>query len=182
MKKKYLTKFYSQLDLPFQETKQLYLKEIFKTLECKFDLQKNSKQVFIDLGSGNGQVIIFCALNYGIKSYGIEINLTLIEEAKNSVKLLRETKKYRKAVLRKIKLIHGNFYQQELGQYNFIYMYSLPTMQRYLKHIFQTITNGAIIISHMYPFKNFGECLDLKLRFEHEGDNQETTTYFYKKI
>ncbi|MHA2038585.1 MAG: hypothetical protein ACW98X_19295 [Promethearchaeota archaeon] len=182
MNKKNLIKFYSQLDLPFQETKQLYLEEIFRTLESKFDLRKNSKQVFIDLGSGNGQVIIYCALNYGLKSYGIEINLTLVKEAKNSIKSLYKTKKHRKVVLRKINLIHGNFYQQNLEQYNFIYIYSLPTMQRYLKHIFQTITSGAIIISHMYPFNNFKGCLDLKLKFEHEGENQETTTYFYKKI
>ena len=56
MPNKHSKKFYSQIDLPFQETRQDHLKEIFKTLEGKFNLQKYSNQVFIDLGSGNGQV------------------------------------------------------------------------------------------------------------------------------
>ncbi|MHA2325515.1 MAG: hypothetical protein ACXACB_08945, partial [Promethearchaeota archaeon] len=57
--------FLSQLELPYLETKNYYLHQIFKTLEQKFGLVKNSQQVFIDLGFGNGQVVIFSALNYG---------------------------------------------------------------------------------------------------------------------
>ena len=74
-------KIYSQLDLPFQETKKISLKNIFRTLEKKFDLKKNSKQSIIDLGSGNGRVIIYSAINYGIRSIGIEIDPILIKEA-----------------------------------------------------------------------------------------------------
>ena len=53
MSDKDFIKIYSQLELPFQETKEIYLKKIFKTLEKEFDLKENSKQSFIDLVSGN---------------------------------------------------------------------------------------------------------------------------------
>jgi len=175
-------KILSQLELPFLETNQSYLHQIFESLEQEFGLKKNSQQIFIDLGAGNGQVVIFSALNYGLKSFGIEINPTLVEEAKKSIKLLKEGKKYKKELLRKIKIVHGDFYIQNLGNYDFIYIYSLPTMQKYLRHVFQTVKNGAIIISHMYPFKNFKECLDLKLKLDHEGNDIDAATYFYKKI
>ncbi len=182
MNKKNLIKLYSQLDLPFQETKQLYLKEIFKTLESKFDLQKNSTQFFIDLGSGSGQVIIYCALNYGIRSIGVEIDPILIKEAKYSIRLLKKSNYAKKKVLGKITLISGDFFELNLKDYDFIYIFSLPTMQKYLRHVFQTIKSGAIIISHRHPFRNFKGCLDLKFKLEHEGDNQEATTYFYNKL
>ena len=175
-------KFLSQLELPFLESNQIYLHQIFETLEQEFGLKKNSHQIFVDLGAGNGQVTIFSALNYGLKSFGIEINLTLVEEAKRSIKLLKKLEKNKKKLLRKIKIICGDFYEQNLRNYDFIYIYSLPTMQKYLRHIFQTAKNGATIISHMYPFKDFKECLDLKLKLEHEGKNQDVATYFYKKI
>ena len=171
-------KFLSQLELPFLETNQIYLHKIFETLEQEFGLKRNSQQLFIDLGAGNGQVVIFSALNYGLKSFGIEINITLVEEAKKSIKLLKKLDKNKKNLFRKIQIISGDFYKQNLGQYDFVYIYSLPTMQKYLRHVFQTAKNGAIIISHMYPFRNFTECLKL----EYEGENHETTTFFYKKI
>ena len=175
-------KFLSQLELPFLETNRIYLHQIFETLEQEFGLIKNSQQVFVDLGAGNGQVVIFSALNYGIKSFGIEINLTLVEEAKKSIKRLKKLKKNEKKLLRKIKIIYGDFYEQNLENYDFVYIYSLPTMQKYLRHVFQTVKNGAIIISHMYPIKDFKECLELELELEYKGDNHDATSYFYKKI
>ncbi|MHA2281776.1 MAG: methyltransferase domain-containing protein [Promethearchaeota archaeon] len=182
MNKQHLNKFYSQLDLPFQETKQLYLKHIFKTLESKFNLLKNSKQTFIDLGSGNGQVIIYCALNYGIRSIGIEIDPILVEEAKNSIRSLSERNNTKKTVLSKITLISGDFYDLNLREYDFIYIYSLPTMQKYLKHMFKNVKNGAIIISHKYSLNGFNQFLDLRLKLEYEGEKHDSATYFYKKI
>jgi len=182
MYEKEFNKFYSQIDLPFQETKQVSLKKIFKTLEREFDLRKNSKQIFIDLGSGNGQVIIYSAIKYGIRSIGIEIDPILIEEAKRSIRLLKEVNIFKKKVLRKITLTHGDFYAHNLKNYDFIYIYSLPTMQKYLKHVFQTAKGGAIIISHMYPLKSLTQYLEFRLKREHNKENQETSTFFYRRI
>jgi SAM-dependent methyltransferase len=177
-----LGKFYSHLDLPFQETKQIFLKDIFSVLERKFDLKKNSKQVFIDLGSGNAQVIIYCAINHGIKSIGIEIDPILMKEAKRSIRLLRLGNDVDPRVLNKVVLISGDFFTHNLKKYDYIYIYSLPTMQKYLKHVFQTVHKGAIIISHMYPLKDFAQYLELKFKINHKEDNQEKSTFFYERI
>jgi cyclopropane fatty-acyl-phospholipid synthase-like methyltransferase len=182
MYEKEYDKFYSQIDLPFQETKQVYLKKIFKTLEGEFGLRKNSKQIFIDLGAGNGQVILYSAENYGIRSIGIEIEPILIKEAKKTIRLLKEGSISNKKVLRKITLISGNFYTQNLGKYDFIYIYSLPTMQKYLTHVFQTVKSGSIIISHMYPLKSLTQYLEFRLKLEHNNENQEISTFFYRRI
>ena len=60
-KQKDFEKFHSQLDLPFLETDTKFIKEIFQTLEQKFGLESNSNQKFIDLGAGNGTVVIYAA-------------------------------------------------------------------------------------------------------------------------
>ena len=182
MNEKEFNKFYSQIDLPFQGTKQVYLEKIFKTLEREFDLRKNSRQIFIDLGSGNGQVIIYSAIYYGIRSVGIEIDPILIKEAKKSIRLLKQGNIYEKKVLRKITLMHDDLYAHSLKNYDFIYIYSLPTMQKYLKHVFQTAKRGAIIISHMYPLKNLTRYLEFKLKLKHNKENQDPSTFFYQRI
>jgi len=173
-------KFHSQLELPFLETKRKHLLDIFKTLENQFGLKKYSKQILLDLGSGNGQVVIFSALNYGIKSVGIEIDPVQIKEARIIIKSLKRGITQKKRNLRKIKIIQGDFYTLSLKNFDFIYIYSLPTMQKYLKHVFKTAKNGAIIISHMYPLRGFRLCLELMQKLEYEDKNQESAAYIYK--
>ena len=183
-KKKYNSySLYSQIDLPYLETNESFIKEIFKTLELKFSLKSDSNQKFIDLGCGDGRIVIYSTLHYGIQSTGVEINLNLIEEAKSKLRLLQTNKNYKKRQLKKIKIRYEDLFQLNLHKYNFIYIFSLPTMQRFLKHIFITIRNGAIITSYKYPLKNFDSFLKLEEEIELKSENQkETSAFFYRKF
>lgn len=175
-------KFHSQLDLPFLETNNECIKEILQTLEYKFGLKTNSKQTFIDLGSGNGSIVIFTGLNHNIKSYGIEIDQKLFIEAKNRLKKLKKEGARNKILLRKIKFKLGDFFQVNLKIYDFIYIYSLPSMHKYLKHVFNTAKIGAIIISHRFQLEGFDSFLKYEYKLAHANGKQETFTFFYKKI
>ncbi len=175
-------KFHSQLDLPFLETDEKFIKEIFQTLEFKFGLKRNLKQKLIDLGAGIGTVVIFAALNYNIKSFGIEINQKLITEAKSQIKSLEKEDKCNKSLLKKIGIKLGDFYLHNLKSYDFIYIYSLPSMHKYLKHVFKTARNGAIIISHKYQLEGFKSVLKEECRLNHKNTTQEISSFFYKKI
>ncbi len=172
---------YSQLNLPFLETKKDFLKNIFVELELKFGLVKNSNQRFIDLGGGDGRVIFYAALNYGIKSIGLEINTNLVLEAKNKLKRLKNRTSYKKRLIRKIKIKYGDIFQQNLRDYNFIYVFSAPIMQSYLRHVFNSAQKDSIIISYMYPFTKFNNCLTLEDKLDLKGDNQEISAFFYRK-
>jgi SAM-dependent methyltransferase len=182
MPKKDFHKLSCQLELPFLETKQIHFITIFRALKEQFGLKNDSKQLFIDLGSGNGQVIIYSAINYGIRSVGIEIDPILIKEAKNSIEDLKKYQKFRKSQFKKIRIIRGNFYQQNLKDFDYIYIYSLPTMQKYLNHVFQTAKCGAIIISHIYPIQKLNQFLELRYKLEHDNVDQKAYTFFYRRF
>jgi precorrin-6B methylase 2 len=182
MLKKNRENFLSQLQLPFSETPLDLLEEIFHILQVKFGLTRNSNQRLVDLGAGNGQIIIYSALNYEIKSFGIEINENLIIEAKQKVKILKREKKYKKKLFRKIKLINKDFFYISLKNYDFIYIFSLPTMQKLLNHVFLTAKTGAIVISFKYPLNNFEKILKLSYKLELKDIQQDVNAYYYVKI
>lgn len=182
MKIKNYEKFHSQLDLPFLETDEQFLKEIFETLQFKFGLKRNSNQKLVDLGAGNGSVIIYSSLYCGLKSYGVEINHILVKEAKQRIKLLKKSGAFKKRQLRNVKIKLGDLYQQNLKSFNFIYIYTLPSMQKYLNHVFITAKKGAIVISHNYKLNNFHSYLKYEHWLEHRKDKLKVFTYFYRKI
>jgi len=181
-KQKNFEKFHSQLDLPFLETDNKFIKEIFQTLELEFGLENSSEQKFIDLGAGNGTVVIYTALNYNIKAHGIEINQNLIMEAKIRIKSLRKEGNFKKKLFKNLKIKLGDFFLLNLKDYDFIYIYSIPSMQKFLKHLFNTARKGAIIISHKYPLKGFNSILKEEYRLSHKNEKQEIYSFFYKKI
>ncbi|MFX1389454.1 MAG: class I SAM-dependent methyltransferase [Promethearchaeota archaeon] len=174
--------FQSQLKLPYLNTNYTLLPEIFELLELNFDLKRSSRQKFIDLGSGDGNICIFITLNYDIRSYGIEIDQNLIIEAECKINLFRKENDYAKSQLKKVKFIHGDFYDLKLKKYDFIYIYSLPSMQKFLKHVFNTVKKKAIIISHKHPLKDFTSILKEEYTLPHKYTEQELYTYYYKKF
>jgi tRNA G37 N-methylase Trm5 len=170
----------SLLDLPFLETEKRHLHQIFEILEQSFNLKRNSKQRLIDLGSGDGRIVIYCGLNYGIESIGYEINSDLIKEAKENIKTLKKKKINKRKNFRKIQIKMGDLFELRLENFDFIYLYSLPTMQKFLNHVLKTAKNGAVIISYKYPFKNFEYYLALEYVLKENNYYQEIC-YFYRK-
>jgi len=170
----------SLLDLPFLESKRNHIEQIFQILEQRFNLKRNSKQRLLDLGSGDGRIIIHAGLNYGILSVGYEINPDLIKEATQQIKLLKKQKVHKRNNFRKIKIKMGDLFEQNIKKFDFIYIYSLPTMQKFLNHVFNTAKSGAVFISYKYPLKNFESYLKLDYVLKDNKNNQDIS-YFYRK-
>ena len=184
MKKRYFkySKLQSQLDLPFLETPEEHLIKIFETINIKFGLRKESKQKFIDLGSGNGQVVIFTTLNYQIKSTGIEIDQELVKEARERIRKIKKEYSFYKKLVKKIRIVNTDFYQNSVNSFDFIYIYSLPTMQKYLKHVISTAKMSAVIISYKYPLEGFEEILNFEYKLEIGNGEGKINTFFYKRL
>ncbi|MBD3213867.1 MAG: methyltransferase domain-containing protein [Candidatus Lokiarchaeota archaeon] len=181
MKKEDFYSFNSQLSLPFLESDESVFDKIFLVLKERFNLRGGSEQMFIDLGAGNGRIVIHCALNYNIISKGIEINPHLIEEANERIEKLKKQQNYTPERYLKIEMEHGDLFETNLAKYDFIYIFSLPTMQKYLNHIFRTAKSGAIIISYKYPLEEF-EYLREAHQIRIPKTENDINIYFYRKI
>ncbi|MFO8018321.1 MAG: class I SAM-dependent methyltransferase [Promethearchaeia archaeon] len=171
--------FTSQLALPFQETFQVFLRPIFNVLEDHFGLQKNSDQSFIDLGAGDGRVVLYVGFHYNIKSVGIEINHNLIEVANESFNRIK--KKYPQRNFNYIQFKHDDMFEYDIRKYDFIYAFSLPTMQKSMTHILKTAKKGAILIAHKYPLTICKSLLTQKYKLKHQTKKKPIYTYFYLK-
>jgi len=174
-------KFVSKLSLPYLGTPQEAIPRIFKTLNEKFNLKHNSSQQLIDLGSGNGRIVIFSAINYGIKSVGIEIDENLIEETYEAIKSLKREKKICRKLTKLIEIRNEDLFMQNLQNYDFIYIFSLPSMQKSLNHVLITAKTDAIVISFKYKLKGFESYLHYEYCLQIKHNINLLNVYFYKK-
>lgn len=122
-------------------TDEKYLNELFEFLE-KYR-SKNNK--FIDLGSGDGRIVIeFAKRNY--ESYGVEINPFLVLISKLKIK---------KNNLKNAKIIWAYFYNLDLSQFDIIYFFHYRLANKFLTKKLLKQLNNKIIISAHFPLKNF---------------------------
>jgi hypothetical protein len=182
MKNKNEYQIISQLALPFLETHLGHIPEIFEVLEGEFGLKRGSQQVLADLGSGDGRVVIYSGLNYNIKSVGYEISPILVRKSRQRLKNLKKNKTRQKNLLQNIEIRQSDLFEQNLGNYDFIYIFSLPTMQKYLKHLFNTAKKEAVIISYKYPLEGLENYLILQKVFKHKNFESNYATFIYSKI
>ena len=93
---------------------------------------------FIDLGSGDGRVVIKFA-QAGFESTGIEINPMLVWWSRIKIKTHG---------LKNAQIVQSNFWKQNLTQYDVIYIFQLNSVNALLSQKFkQELKPGAIVIS-----------------------------------
>ena len=124
---------------PFYPTTQNDIKTIFKFLKSK------PNDTFIDLGSGDGRIVI-AAAQHGIKSIGYELNPILIRQSQQQIKKLKLTK------LAKIE--PKNFWKANFNQADIICIYQYPRYIKKLEKTFQKINHPITVITNDYPFPN----------------------------
>ncbi|MBN1802698.1 MAG: class I SAM-dependent methyltransferase [Candidatus Lokiarchaeota archaeon] len=173
--------YHTQIALPFLETGKQFLYDIFKSLETKFGLTKWSPQKFIDLGSGDGRIVIYSVQYYKIRSLGVEIDENLVNDSKKKVKDLVKKKIIKRKIARMINFEVGDIFEKNLNDFEFVYIFSLPSMQKFLKHVFLTLKSGAIVVSHKYPLETYGSLLKLEYQLDSVYGDKVVATYFYKK-
>ncbi len=162
----------SQAELPYAPTPPEAIQTAFSALEMGFGLVRDSGQAFIDLGAGTGELVMYCARVYGIASFGIEINQAMVRMAQKAI---------RKGRIKNARVWRGDLFDHNLGMYDFIFMFTLPHVQRFLNHVFETARRGAVIFTYKYPLDE----LDALLRLMHEAsveiDGNKHALFFYER-
>lgn len=106
------------------------------------NLKKGQKA--IDLGSGNGKIVIALAKK-GVEAHGYEINPLLVVWSVFSIHL---------AGVQKNAHIHwGNFFRADVSSYDRVFIFVVPyLMKRLEKKLQKELKKGAIVIVESFPF------------------------------
>ena len=98
----------------------------------------------IDLGSGDGRMVITAVKKYGARGFGVDLSDDLLGEARNNAKAngVADRAEFRKQ----------NLFETDLSQATVITTYLLPSMNEKLRPKILDLKPGTRVVAHDYPF------------------------------
>ena len=98
----------------------------------------------IDLGSGDGRIVLTAAKVFGARGFGVEIKDELVKKSNEAAK--------NEGVADKVKFLKQDLFKTDMSQATVITMYLLPDTVNLLKDKFLSeLKPGTRIVSHDYP-------------------------------
>lgn len=113
-------------------------------------------ELLIDLGSGDGRIVLRGAENYRCRALGVELNAKLVEESLRKV--------LRKSLDDRVRIIHGDLYRFDFSNADVITLYLLPSTLKALKPKLLSLKRGARIVCHDFPIPGLQPSEILKLK------------------
>lgn len=148
------------LGAPFVPTSRKEMKEILKKAKLK------KGQVFIELGSGDGRVVMQACQEFGVSGVGIEGHPLLWLFSK----LMSKVNK-----VKNVTFLRKNFFNSNLRQADVIYLFLFPKTLVNLKNKFlKECKKNTLLISHGFKIQGFENLLIGKI------ERKVYNTYFYK--
>lgn len=145
--------------VPFVPTTHSSVDKIFDAVKLK------KKDVFIDLGCGDGRTVFYVAKKYGCKAIGIEMNPLLNWYARIQKKIFKTNK---------VEFRRANIYKTVLSEVSVIYMFLFPeTIEKLKPKFLKECSPGTRIISHGFKVKNFEKHLT------EYRESKPFSTYYY---
>lgn len=102
-----------------------------------------SDELIVDLGSGDGRIVVAAAENYRCNAIGVELDEKLF---KKSMSIVRA-----KLLDNKARIIHGNLYEFDFSRADIVTLYLLPETLKSLKPKLLSLKRGSRIICHDFP-------------------------------
>ena len=94
----------------------------------------------IDLGSGDGRIVVTAAAKYGTRGFGVDLNPTRIDEANENARKAQVTDK--------VAFYQRDLFETDLAQATVITMYLLPRVNLDLRPRLLDLRPGTRIVSH----------------------------------
>ena len=167
--KKNLWKIEAQKVLPYLATPIHVIESIFKFLNEKNLIKKGQK--FVDLGSGDGRVIIFASEFYSLISLGLEIDINLIKTAESEIE--------RKNLSDLCKIKEKDLFNYDISDMDIVFCFFLPSNYKYCAHVIEMIKSGGLIINIKWKLKKFKKYW--KKSFQIKTDKQFPAYIYIKK-
>ena len=134
-----------------------YLPSSERVIRAGFSLARpKPEDVLVDLGCGDGRVLIYAAKNYGIYSVGYELNPVLVSIAKREVAWNR--------VKHLVDIVEGDLFDADLSRFTIVYAYPSPAITRRLSiKILSECMQGCRVIVHDHPLEGIDSAYELRI-------------------
>ena len=100
------------------------------------------KDYLIDLGSGDGRIVITAAKKYGARGFGVDLDEVLLKVAKESAQ--------REGVADRAQFFEQNLFETDLNKATVITSYLLPEMNAKLRPKLLRLKPGTRVVAHDY--------------------------------
>jgi len=100
------------------------------------------KDFIIDLGSGDGRMVITAAKKFGARGFGVDLDPVLLKMSNENAK--------REGVADRANFVEQNLFETELGLATVISSYLLPEMNQRLRPKILNLKPGTRVVAHDY--------------------------------
>ncbi|MGH8764234.1 MAG: class I SAM-dependent methyltransferase [Burkholderiales bacterium] len=108
----------------------------------------DAKDFVIDLGSGDGRIVLTAAKVFGARGFGVDINEKLVKDANESARI--------QGIADRASFMVQDLFKTDIRKATVVTMYLLPTTVNMLKDKLLTELNpGTRILSHDYPLSGW---------------------------
>jgi SAM-dependent methyltransferase len=123
---------------PYVPTPWLIVDEMLKLADIRAD------DFVVDLGSGDGRLVIAAAQRFGARGYGVDIDPELVK--------LANANAARAGVAARVRFEERDLFETRLGEASVLTLYLLPhTVVQLVPRILAEMKAGARVVSHDYP-------------------------------
>ena len=133
------------------------------------------REVFFDLGAGDGRAVMMAAKDFGARAVGVELREDLVKKALGSV--------YEQGLQDRVTIVNGDMFSVDLSSADVVFLYLTTSANEKIKPKLETeLKSGVRIVSHDYeivgwkPVKVDNFCENQTLGYPSH------TIYLYKKV
>jgi SAM-dependent methyltransferase len=137
---------HAQLDRPYLGQDVPYVPTPANVVEAMLEIAKVGPNDFvIDLGSGDGRIVIAAARQRGARGFGVEIVPSLVNDARREAQ--------RQAVSDRVRFVTENLFITDIAQATVLTAYLYPNVLYQLRpRIFEQLQPGTRVVSHEFDF------------------------------
>jgi hypothetical protein len=126
-----------ELDTPYVPTPQVVVDRMLDMARLK------AGETVIDLGSGDGRIMIEAASKYGARGFGVEIDPLLVKRSNEAA--------VKAGVADRVKFLQQDLFKTDFHEANVLTLYLLPDVNLALRpKILAELKPGARVVSHDY--------------------------------
>ncbi len=133
-----------------------------------------SGDLVVDLGSGDGRIVIIAAQKYGARGLGIELDQRLVEKSRANARTAN--------VADRVRFVQGDVLAAEISQATVVTVYLLPSLMGQLQPRFiGELKPGTRIVSHAFSMAGWKPDLTQTVRLTqpHPGQGDESTLHLW---